>query len=174
MQEYRVCAVVVSDEQDNVVREAVRPFLLRGQVKFHWKIEPERRRQSFLSVTTNQVFYAIVVCDRSASQRHHERQRRKTLELLYRELEARDVTQVTLESRTPSQDRLDVAHIAGLKSAGLFRPFRLVHQRGGDEPILWISDVLLGAGNAVRKGDASYSSLLSQISVLELNTMGSD
>ncbi|NBX24424.1 MAG: hypothetical protein EBR52_10090, partial [Microbacteriaceae bacterium] len=64
MQEYRVCAVVVSDEQDNVVREAVRPFLLRGQVKFHWKIEPERRRQSFLSVTTNQVFYAIVVCDR--------------------------------------------------------------------------------------------------------------
>ena len=173
MQEYRVCAVVVTDEQDNVLREAVGPFLLRGQVKFHWKIEPERRRHAFLSAITNQAFYAIVVCDRSPSQRHHERQRRKTLELLYTQLEARAVTQVTLEARTPSQDRLDVAHIAGLKSAGLFRPFRLQHRRGGDEPILWISDVLLGAGNAVRKGDASYSRLLAHISVLELNTMGS-
>jgi hypothetical protein len=173
MQEYRVCAIVVTDEQENILRETVRPFLLRGQVKFHWKIEPERRRHAFLSAITNQVFYAIIVCDRSSSQRHHERQRRKTLELLYTQLEARHVTQVTLEARTPSQDRLDIAHIAGLKSAGLFRPFRLVHQRGGDEPILWISDVLLGAGNAVRKGATSYSRLLAQVSALELNTMGS-
>jgi hypothetical protein len=95
MQEYRVCAIVVTDEQENILRETVRPFLLRGQVKFHWKIEPERRRHAFLSAITNQVFYAIIVCDRSSSQRHHERQRRKTLELLYTQLEARHVTQVT-------------------------------------------------------------------------------
>jgi hypothetical protein len=171
---YIVCAVVVSDAEASLIRAAVKPFLLPGQVKFHWKIEPESRRHAFLSVITNFGFDALMVCDQTSYKGHQERQRRKALELLYAQLELQNIFDVTLEARTPSQNRLDIAHIAGLKSGGNFARFRLSHLRGGDDPILWIPDVLLGARHALRKGQESYADALGRVHLVELLTMGSD
>ncbi len=172
--EYLLCAVIVERGDETRLRAAVEPFLLRGQLKFHWKVEPERRRKSFLAIVAAMDFEAIVIIDTSVSQHHQERQRRKALELLYAQLEALDVTDVTLEGRTATQDRLDINHIAGLKSAGVFTRVRLTHMRGGDEPLLWIPDALLGVTNANRGGNDTYRSIVTNISLVVMNTAGSD
>jgi hypothetical protein len=172
MQEYRVCAVVVADEVTEEIRAELLPFLLKGQRKFHWIAERRQRRQTFLTTISRLNLDSIIVIDRSTPQRHEERRRRKALELLYLTLENLGVAEVVLESRTATQDHMDIKHIAGLKSAGLFTAFQLTHVRGGDEPLLWISDTLLGAENAARNGDLAFANALTSLNLEILATTG--
>ena len=172
MQEYRVCAVVVADEGTDEIRAELLPFLLKGQRKFHWISEKKQRRRAFLTTICGLNLDAIIVIHRSTPQRNEERRRRKALELLYLTLENLGVADVVLESRTSTQDHMDIKHIAGLKSAGLFTSFQLTHVRGGDEPLLWISDTLLGAANAARNGDLAFANALSSVNLEILETTG--
>ena len=172
MKEYRVCAVVVADEVADGIRAKLLPFLLKGQRKFHWIAEKKQRRLSFLTTISGLNLESIIIIDRSTPQRHEERRRRKALEFLYLTLENLGVADVVLESRTSTQDHMDIQHIAGLKSAGLFTSFQLTHVRGGDEPLLWISDTLLGAANAARNGDLAFANALSSVNLEILETTG--
>ncbi len=99
-----------------------------------------------------------------------ERYRRKCLETLYHDLIAMEVFDVVLECRTPKQDERDKAHVVALQGQGFDTRLRISHQRGGDEPLLWIPDAVLGAINAAYLGDGSYLEALSSTLVLERRT----
>ena len=172
VQKYRVCAVIVHSTDSENIRGMVRPLLLKGQRKFHWTDERKSRRDSFLKAIALAPFKAVIVIDVSAPRRHEERQRRKCLELLYTHLEFHRVNDLVLEARTSTQDQMDIAHIAGLKNSGAYRRIRLTHTRGGDEPLLWIPDVLLGAHNARHQNAGVAIDLMRDPRITTLTTSG--
>lgn len=75
---------------------------------------------------------------------------------MYFELSEMHVHSVTLESRQEAQNKRDLAHIVALQGQGQSVNIRLRHMRGGDEPILWIPDAVLGALNSVYLGEEQY------------------
>lgn len=90
--------------------------------------------------------------------------------MLYYELAGAEVLEVTLESRSSAQDSKDRAHIVALQSQGLDRGVRIQHLRGGDEPLLWIADAVLGSINAAHLGNPTHLAALQSTIVLEQRT----
>lgn len=167
-QEYLVGAAIVDAEDQDSIREELRPLLLPGQIKLHWTDESERRRRRIVDAIVAAGPMIVVVAHLSERQRKTERFRRKCLEMLYYELAAAEVLDVTLESRSADQDAKDRAHIVALQSQGLDRGVRIHHQRGGDEPLLWIPDAVLGSINAAHLGySAHLEALQSTILLME-------
>ncbi|MBF4632766.1 hypothetical protein ITJ42_16235 [Clavibacter michiganensis subsp. phaseoli] len=172
-QEYLVCAALISDADCDSVREQLRPLLLPGQIKLHWTDESERRRRDIVSRIVDLGPMNIVVSHLDARRKRVERYRRKSLEVLYHELVTMETFDLTLECRSDSQDKDDRAHIVALQSQGLDRRLRIGHQRGGDEPLLWIADAVLGSINAAHLGNSEHYDELQSTLLIEARTSDS-
>lgn len=169
-QEYLICAAIIDTGELDSIREILRPLLLPGQRKLHWTDESDRRRREIVAMLTEIDAMQVIVTHRSARSRKTERYRRKCLEQLYFELEQMKVQELTLESRLASQDRKDHEHLAAVNGRGHTLAVRINHVRGGNDPLLWIPDILLGALNAAHLGITAYwESLRGQV-VLEKST----
>lgn len=83
------------------------------------------------------------------------------------------VTDLTLESRQENQNKKDIEHLVALQAAGRYRGIRMTHARGGDDPLLWIPDVVLGAFNATYRGEHAYWEMLKEKVVLQRTVAGS-
>lgn len=173
LQEYLIAAALLEDDHEESARESLRPLLLRGQVKLHWSDESERRRREIVNAVATLGVLNVIVSHVSAPQRKTERFRRKCLEVLYYELAGAGVTEMTLESRSGSQDKSDRAHLVGLQNQGRSKALRVEHRRGGEEPLLWVPDVVLGAINAARCGHPVHLDALRDSIVLEERTADS-
>lgn len=152
------------------MREALRPLLLPGQIKLHWTDESKARKRAIVDQLCELEPMNVVITHLSERHRKTERFRRKCLEVLYQELLLMEVHDLTLESRSRSQDNKDLAHIVALQGQGLGRSIRICHFRGGDEPLLWIADAVLGAINAAHSGEEQYLEALSSTFVLQRRT----
>jgi len=169
-QEYLVCAALIPTGSCDDVRERLRPVLLPGQIKLHWTDESERRRRDIVARIVDLGPMSVVVAHLDERSRKVERYRRKCLESVYHELVTSEVFDLTLESRSASQDRKDRAHIVALQGQGFDRRLRIGHQRGGDEPLLWIADVVLGAINSDYLGESGHLAALQSTLLVELRT----
>ncbi|WP_231595124.1 hypothetical protein [Salinibacterium sp. SWN1162] len=165
-QEYLIGAALVPVDECEDVRERLRPLLLPGQIKLHWTDESESRRRRIIALLCELGTMNVVIAHRSTRQKKTERFRRKCLGDFYSEMTAMNVQDVTLESRSPKQDKLDRAHIVGLQNSGQSKGVRITHLRGGDEPLLWIADAALGAINADYLGEKSHLEALSHTFVV--------
>lgn len=161
MQEYLIAAAVLPTDSCEGVRAALRPLLLPGQIKLHWTDESDRRRRKIVDGLLELQPMSVIVTHLSERRKKNERYRRLCLAELYNEMAAMEVHDLLLESRSTNQDKGDKAHIVSLQNAGLDRRLRITHERGGEEPLLWIADAVLGAINAERAGDAGYYEALS-------------
>ncbi|HJG47073.1 MAG TPA: hypothetical protein K8V62_11955, partial [Corynebacterium variabile] len=94
----------------------------------------------------------------------------KCLEQLYFELEQMKVTELTLESRLAVQDRRDTLHLVAMQDRGLARELHLQHLRGGEDPVLWVPDIMLGALNATHYDVHEYWNALRDQIVLNKRT----
>lgn len=168
-----VCAAVIPTERVEDVRDALRPLRLRGQVKLHWTDESSSRRRKIVGALSALGPMTAMVSHVSQRQKKTERFRRKCLETLYYELHGMGIHGLLCESRTQAQNRKDIAHVVGLRSQGLSADFRIAHARGGDEPLLWIPDIFLGAVNAAVNGEAEYLETLKPTLILEARTPAS-
>lgn len=169
-QEYLVCAAILPEDACDAARDCLRPLLLPGQIKFHWTDESDVRKHEIVAQIVALGSMNVVVAHLDARLRKVERYRRKCLEVVYYELLAMGVFDVVLESRSPKQDKSDRAHIVGLQGQGLDKRIRITHQRGGDEPLLWIADAVLGSINAAHLGEASYYEALNSTLIVESRT----
>lgn len=169
-QEYLLCAALVPAEECDEIREQLRPLLLPGQIKFHWTDESEKRKHDIVRRIVELGPMSIVYSHLDARRNRTERYRRKTLESVYHSLVAMEVFDLTLECRTDAQDGYDVQHIVGLQGQGFDRRLRISHLRGGDEPLLWIADAVLGSLNAEYQGEDSYISALRSTLLIEERT----
>lgn len=169
-QEYLVCAAIIDEGACEAARENLRSLLLPGQVKFHWTDERSPRQRKIVACIVELGPMSVVVAHLDARQKKVERYRRKCLETLYLELIAMKVFDLTLESRSAGQDRGDLAHLVALRTRGLDPTLRIEHMRGGDEPLLWIADAVLGAINSDFLGDGSHLDALRPTLVMETRT----
>lgn len=115
----------------------------------------------------------VVITHLSERMRKTERCRRKCLETLYLEMSGMGIHDLTLEHRSESQNARDRAHIVALQGQGLDRQLRIDHVRGGDEPLLWIADILLGAVNAASQGRPDHLEALQETIVVHQRTADS-
>lgn len=169
-QEYLVGAAIVDTEDQDAIRDELRPLLLPGQIKLHWTDESERRRRRIVEAIVAAGPMIVVVTHLSERQRKTERFRHKCLEALYYELAADKVLDVTLESRSAAQDSKDLAHTVALQNQGLDRGVRICHRQGGDDPLLWIPDAVLGSINAAHQGNSSHLEALQSTILLRKRT----
>lgn len=160
-QEYLIGAALIAADHCGRIREQLRPLLLPGQVKLHWTDESEARRRDIVRAVAALEPMSVVITHLSARQAKTERFRRKCLEDLYHEMVSMEIFDLTLETRSRAQDSKDRAHIVALQSQGLDKRLRLGHSRGGDEPLLWIADIVLGAINSAHLGEPAYLNELS-------------
>ena len=149
-----VCVIFMQDSIEDV-RLTLRPFLLSGQRKLHWRDESIRRRKHILRSLSGLPMDVVVVRSEFQISERSERARRKCLEVLYRELSERGIVDLVLEGRDSSQNQRDVVHINALQQAlRVPKAVRIRHIPGWDEPVLWIADFLCGLAGASRsEGD---------------------
>jgi hypothetical protein len=169
-QEYLIGAALIPADKCDTLRDAIRPLLLPGQIKLHWTDESESRRRTIIAHLCELEPMNVVIAHLSARQKKTERFRRKCLGDFYSEMVEMGVNDVTLESRSPQQDKRDRAHIVGLQNSGLPKSVRITHLRGGDEPLLWIADAVLGAINSDFLGETSHLVALSKTFVVRRRT----
>lgn len=174
-QEYLVCAAVIPDDSAEELRGQLQSLRLKGQIKLHWTDESEARRRKIVAVVSELTPMTAVVTHISQRQNKTERFRRKCLETLYYELASMGVRNVVCEARTSAQNQKDIAHIVALRGQKVVdRDFTISHCRGGDDPLLWIPDIFLGAINAKHQGEDSYYETLRELLILERRTPESD
>ena len=155
-QEYMICAAIIDSQDLEQVREELRPLLLPGQVKLHWTDERNSRRRKIVETLSGIDSMQAIITHQSEVSKRTERHRRKCLEQMYFELSEMHIHNVTLESRQEAQNKRDLAHIVALQGQGQSVNIRLQHVRGGDDPILWVPDAVLGALNSVHLGEEQY------------------
>lgn len=170
-QAYLVCAAVVPIRESEALREKLLPLRLKGQIKLHWTDESDARRRKIITSIAELAPMTAVVTHLSIRQHKTERFRRKCLETIYYELADMGVQEVTCEARTASQNKSDLAHIVALRRQKIVTPdFRINHCRGGEDPLLWLPDIVLGAINAMHKGNSWYYDALREFLILEKTT----
>jgi hypothetical protein len=170
-QEYLVCAAIVPVDQAEQIRDELSPLRLKGQIKLHWTDESELRRKKIVAAVSELAPLTAVVTHLSKRQNKTERFRRKCLETIYYELAGMGVKEVTCEARMASQDKQDVAHLVALRNQKRVAPdFTIQHCRGGDDPLLWLPDIFLGAINSKHLGDDWYYDALKDFLIVERTT----
>lgn len=172
-QEYLIGAALIPLEACDEIREQLRSLALPGQVKLHWTDESESRRRAIVSRISELAPMTVVVTHLSERVKKNERCRRKCLEALYHDMVGMEVFDLLLEDRSPSQNSRDREHIVALQGQGLDSRVRIAHQRGGDEPLLWIADVLLGAINSAALGEPAHLETLQETLMLRRRTADS-
>ncbi|MCJ1708861.1 hypothetical protein [Microbacterium sp. VKM Ac-2923] len=172
-QEYLIGAALIPLEKCAEIREQLRSLALPGQVKLHWTDESESRRRTIVSRISELGPVTVVVTHLSERVKKNERCRRKCLEALYHDMVNMEVFDLVLEDRSASQNKQDLGHLVALRTQGLDKRLRVDHQRGGDEPLLWIADVLLGAINAAELGQPAHLHALGETLILRHRTVDS-
>ncbi|MDN6537667.1 MAG: hypothetical protein L0K73_12820 [Corynebacterium variabile] len=166
-QEYLVCATIIDVDAAERIREKLSSLRLPGQVKLHWTAESDKRRRRIIAVIAGLEVAQVLIAHRSETAPRTERYRRKCLEQLYFELQQMEILDVILESRRPGQNTKDLEHIVALQNRGQATGIRLSHVRGGEEPLLWIPDAVLGAFNTRFFGqDEFWSAVCDCVTVL--------
>ncbi|MDQ3577698.1 MAG: hypothetical protein M3443_08890 [Actinomycetota bacterium] len=93
--------------------------------------------------------------------RRQERARAMCLERLVTELHGYGVTDMMVESRTPSLDARDVTTVIGARhNLPKGSSFRIDHEAGKGEPLFWAADIVAGAVRAHRQGDSICHAML--------------
>ncbi|MDQ1123463.1 hypothetical protein [Microbacterium trichothecenolyticum] len=172
-QEYLIGAGFIPFEACDEIREQLRCLALPGQVKLHWTDESEPHRRNIVERISALAPMTRVVTHRSERVKKNERCRRNCLEALYHDMAGMEVFDLLLEDRSPSQNSRDGERIVALQGQGLDSRVRIAHRRGGDEPLLWIADVLLGAINAAALGQPAHLETLQETVVLRRRTVDS-
>lgn len=170
-QEYLVCAAIIPIDEMEQIRDQLTPLRLKGQIKLHWTDESNSRRRKIVDAVSELAPMTAVVTHLSNRQNKTERFRRLCLEAMYYELAQMGIRSVTCEGRTAPQDKKDLAHIVALRNQKrVAKDFGINHCRGGDDPLLWLPDIFLGAINSKYLGDHSYYDALSKFLLVESKT----
>ncbi len=160
-QSYLIAAVFIKEGQQEEIRLQLERLLLPGQIKLHWTDESLKRRRKLCKAVASICPLTVIIEHVAVPQKKTERFRRKCLEHLYATIGQESIASITMETCTPHQNMKDIEHFRYFCGHIFPQELRVEHVRGGDEPLLWIPDIVLGAVNAAALGDASFLSTIS-------------
>ena len=142
---YVLATVLVPDARADEVRAVLRSTLRRGQRRYHWHDEGPASRLAVTQAVAALGLDAVAVTTTPVDGPRQERARRHCLRVLLWEVEQRGIEHVVLESRHRPLDQADVQMIAHARRTGwISRDLRYVFDRPGDEPLLWLPDIVSG------------------------------
>ncbi len=127
------------------VRSVVAGLARRGQGKLHWSHESDHRRKIITRVIAEIPVRNLVVVQSCHPDARQERRRCLCMERMLYELD-RKISGVVFESRGRKDDARDQELAQSMFDSRKIslRP-QMKHERGRDEPLLWISDAVCGA-----------------------------
>jgi hypothetical protein len=134
--------------------------LLRGRRsanKGHWTAMDDWQRAHATEAVASLAGLHLVAVGSPVPLRKQERARSKCLTNLIVQLHGFEVTRLCMEARESELNRLDVRtaqHARRQLPPGA--EFRVDHQPGPAEPLLWVADVVAGARRAAQLGQSAY------------------
>lgn len=161
---YLLGASLTQEASQHEVSEALLALAPRGR-KLHWRDLGDRGRSAMLEfLPLLGIEHVVVIAAPLRPGMKQERARGQCFQQLLWELQQRNVDQVTFEARTPAQDKTDKRRVDGLRSRHLI-PHSLYAKwiPGGDEPLLWSPDLVLGAVGQARAHNLPLSPALSAL-----------
>jgi hypothetical protein len=169
---YLLAAVVCAPVACDPVREMLRSLRYRRQPRLHWNAEESPRKAKIAECIGSLHLAATVVIGMPLAKSKQERARAKCMEALLPEMQARGVSQVFLEARTPSLIRRDMRLVDAIRAKGLITPgIRVDTALPSQEPMLWLPDAVAGAVNAAREGQPEYLALIGSVQQIEVSTL---
>ncbi|RIQ20816.1 hypothetical protein [Jiangella rhizosphaerae] len=158
---YVLAAVALDRADAGRVRAAVRALEPRPGRRFHWRDKEPFERRDAAGVLAALPILPVVVVGAPVDPRRQERARRHCLQTLLFELATAGVDEVWLETRNPIADRRDLDVVVGFRSRGVLpSALHVGHARPGEEPLLWLADILAGATSAAEGREAAYRELI--------------
>jgi hypothetical protein len=153
-----------------VIHDEVRELMLelrcrlrsrRATDKLHWNhLDPYQQETAAKQVAEIEGFHVVTV-GTPVPQRRQERARAACLTRLVVELHSLGVTDLVMEAREAELNRRDVRTVIGARYGLPGRPeFRISHQFGAVDPLLWAADMVAGAVRAHRLGRRAARDLL--------------
>lgn len=150
---YLLAATVLGVEQADDARRVVRALRLPSLRFLHWHEESRDRRLQIASAIAELDTLHTVVVGAPVEATRPERARTLCLVRLAAELASIGVEHMLFEGRTALQNRRDMAIIAELRSRRAIPDTFSVDCAGkGDDPMLWIADIVAGAVGASLTG----------------------
>lgn len=140
-------AVVVVEDHDRECRQGIRRLRLPGQRRIHWHDESRARRDRIIDGIASLPWVAAVVASQPVPRRLQNPARAQCLEALVAWLVDERIDRLVIESRGAHSDRQDRQTVIGCRRAG-HRLASYSFARAGDEPLLWIADVVAGVASA--------------------------
>ncbi len=169
---YVLAATVLEVEQADDARRVVQAIRLPGLSFLHWHEESrDRRRQITAAIAELDTLHTVVV-GAPVDTTKPEKARAACLVRLAAELAGLGVQHMLFEGRTALQNRRDVAIIAELRSRRTIPERFAVDFAGkGDDPMLWIADIIAGAVGASLTGTdvAPLDALGSSVEVIRID-----
>lgn len=168
---YVLAAAVIDSGALDQARQIMQALRGGRRSKLHWNqmdmLDRERAAHSVRSLNG----IHLVTIGSPVPLRGQERARGISLRRLVFELHDLGVTDVFLEARQDTLDRRDVTVVQGARyDLPKGTRFRIEHRRGGEEPLLWIPDIVAGVIRIGRAGESSYQQILrDQLHLIEVD-----
>lgn len=158
---YLLGAVIADPSECGSKREELRAVLPRGARKLHWSDMDDREKKQVTGLVTGFDVAHMVVIGTPLNLKKQEKARAKCMERLLWELGEMQVSNVFLEHRTPSLNKRDMRLVDQLRGRrAMPATLRVDVALPSVEPMLWISDQVLGAmGDAEAGNDETWLNL---------------
>ena len=125
----------------------------RATDKLHWNHLEHYQQDAAAKQVAGIEGFHVVTIGTPVPQRRQERARAACLTRLVYELHSLGVTDLVMEAREAELNQRDVRTVIGARHGLLKRPeFRITHQFGAVDPLLWAADMVAGAVRAHRLG----------------------
>ncbi|MER6173456.1 hypothetical protein [Streptosporangium sp. NPDC001681] len=157
---YAMAAVIVDSADHDDMRAALESLRLGKRRRLHWRDESPAHRIDIAEALAKLPIEGIVAVHLHDRGVRHERARRLCLERLLYEVDAKNTTRVTVESRA-SEDRLDRSLLTSMRrSLRISLTMKVDWVLPFDEPLLWAADAVVGATTWWLDGQPEYFEVL--------------
>jgi hypothetical protein len=154
---YLLAAGICDPADRDQIREQMQDLRLKGQNKLHWHDEDDKRRRQIIERVSHLPLMHLVVVRDDMPDARPERRRRLCMDRMLYELDQLEVATATFESRGPADDRRDMTMVATMRaSKAITSQLRVGHEKGPEDPLLWVPDAVCGAMTAERVGNAEF------------------
>lgn len=161
---YLMAAAVIAETRVEDVSATLRT-LPRGKAQtIHWRDEQADVKEYIAKTIATTEVESLLVFGAMVDPRKQERARAQILRHLLWELDQRQVSHATLESRHAERDQHDITTIGRLRNAGwLSRRLTVSHAKATQHPILWVADAVAGAAGDQHCGDGDTFACLADL-----------
>ncbi|MFF3275973.1 hypothetical protein ACFYWU_34300 [Streptomyces chrestomyceticus] len=138
----------------------------RSTAKSHWTEMDHKQKTRAAELVAGIDGMHVVTVGSPVPARRQERARSKCLAHLVRELHSLGVDHLFMEAREAQLNKRDIKTVQHARfTLPKGASFRIEHRHGGQEPLLWVADIVAGARRAHELGAKDYWAALEEVAL---------